>query len=102
MTDLQQIADYFAEIGNHRWAETILEAVKALENHSKALQIYQRERDRFLHSNPEFTGAYFLTGGLGYKDSNGLPEYVTICPAYGCAWEQVYQRTERTISHEGS
>lgn len=68
----------------------------------KALEIYDRERARFRHSNPEITGAYFLTGGHGQDDDNMLPEYVRICPAYGCAWEQVYVRTDKTISYEGS
>ena len=68
----------------------------------KALEIYQRERDRFRHNKPEITGEYFLTGGHGEKDDNMLPEFVRICPAYGCAWEQVYVKTDKTISYEGS
>ena len=68
----------------------------------KALKLYQRERDRFKHTHPEMTGAYFLTGGHGPKDENGVPMYVEICPAYGCGWTYVYQTTGRTISYEGS
>jgi hypothetical protein len=68
----------------------------------KALEIYERERARFRHSKPEITGAYFLSGGHGEKDYNLLPQFVRIVPAYGCAWEQVYEKTERTISYEGS
>ena len=68
----------------------------------KALEIYQRERDRFKHNNPEMTGAYFLAGGHGLKDDNQLPQFVEICPAYGCAWVQIYEDTGRTISYEGS
>lgn len=63
---------------------------------TKALEIYQRERDRFKHAHPELTGEYFLTGGHGERDNNKLPEYVTICPAYGVGWSQVYQKTDRT------
>lgn len=68
----------------------------------KGLEIYQRERDRFKHNKPEITGDFFLTGGHGEEDDNMLPEYVRICPAYGCAWEQVYVKTDKTISYEGS
>lgn len=68
----------------------------------KALELYERERERFKHSYPEMTGAYFLTGGHGDVDNNQLPEYVRICPAYGCAWEQVYVKTDRTITYEGT
>lgn len=68
----------------------------------KALELYQRERDRFKHNNPEITGAYFLSGGRGEVDGNLLPEFVRIVPAYGCAWEQLYKKTDETISYEGS
>ena len=68
----------------------------------KALDIYQRERERFKHNKPELTGEYFLAGGYGEKDANMLPEFVRICPAYGSGWEQVYVKTDRTVSYEGS
>jgi hypothetical protein len=68
----------------------------------KAVEIYQRERDRFKHSKPEITGAFFLSGGHGDKDENMLPQYITVCPAYGAGWDQVYEKTARTISYEGS
>jgi hypothetical protein len=72
------------------------------EKLEKALEIYERERARYRHSNPEITGEFFLAGGYGEKDDNMLPEFVEIVPAYGCGWSQVYQRTDRTISYEGS
>lgn len=72
------------------------------EKLTKALEIYERERNRFKHNKPEITGAYFLTGGHGVCDDNLLPEFVRICPAYGCAWEQIYRKTNETISYEGS
>lgn len=79
--------------------EELIEENAALR---KALKLYERERERFRHNYPDITGAYFLTGGQGDVDSNKLPEYVRICPAYGCAWEQVYVKTEKTITYEGS
>ena len=69
---------------------------------NKALDIYERERARYRHSKPEITGEYFLAGGYGETDTNMLPEYVEIVAAYGCGWSQVYQKTDRTISYEGS
>jgi hypothetical protein len=83
----------------------LTEQIKVLEDKNeklhRALEVYQRERDRFKHNKPEITGAYFLTGGHGEVDNNELPEYVRICPAYGCSWEQVYVKTDKTISYEG-
>lgn len=84
---------------NVELAHEALEYIRKLE---LALELYERERARFRHAHPEMTGAYFLTGGHGKQDVNQLPEYVTICPAYGAGWEQVYQRTDRTVSYEGS
>lgn len=73
-----------------------------IRNIYKALNIYKRERERYRHAKPEITGEYFLAGGHGRIDDNLLPEFVEIVPAYGCAWSQVYKKTDRTISSEGS
>lgn len=69
---------------------------------SKALELYSKERERFTHTYPEITGEYFLTGGSGIIDENHLPTYVHICPAYGCDWIQVYEKTNKTHSYSGS
>lgn len=68
----------------------------------KALEIYQRERDRFKHAKPEMTGAYFLSGGHGPLDDNQMPQFVEIVPAYGVGWTMIYEDTGRKISYEGS
>lgn len=68
----------------------------------EALDVYERERDRFKHAKPEMTGAYFLAGGHGSKDDNQIPQFVEIVPAYGCGWSMIYEYTGRTISYEGS
>jgi hypothetical protein len=87
-------------------ADEHLDRIQQLEKENehlrKCLVIYERERDRFKHSTPEMTGAYFVTGGYGEEDGNMLPQFIQICPAYGCAWVQVYERTDKTISYEGS
>jgi hypothetical protein len=83
-------------------ADRIEELEAENEKLRKALDVYQRERDRFRHAHPEITGEYFLTGGHGELDDNMLPEFVTVCAAYGAGWEQVYQKTKRTVSYEGS
>jgi hypothetical protein len=82
--------------------EIVSEAADYIEKLEKALSIYQRERDRFRHAHPEMTGEYFLAGGHGLKDDNQMPQFVEICPAYGCAWTMVYEDTGRKISYEGS
>ena len=43
---------------------------------------------------------YFICGEGGAKDDNNLPERIHICPAYGCDWFQVYERTDKTFGPE--
>jgi hypothetical protein len=99
---LQELADYFADSKQHDHEQTILGAIHKIKTLEKGLDIYERERQRFRHAKPEYTGEFFLAGGHGEKDGNMLPEFVEICPAYGAGWVHVYQRTDKTISHEGS
>lgn len=43
---------------------------------------------------------YFIAGGVGKMDENGLPEKLMICPAYGVDWVQIYQKTDETFGTE--
>lgn len=45
---------------------------------------------------------WFVSGEMGNKDSNGLPDRIEVCPAYGVGWSQVYEKTDRTIMMEGA
>lgn len=98
---LQQACDEWAEVSqnNYQRAKAAEERIEILQ---KGLEIFERERDRYKYNQPEITGAYFLAGGHGSTDDNMLPDFVRIVPAYGCAWEQVYAKTDKTISYEGS
>ena len=100
--ELDNLWALLEEEGYYDKADTVVLAKNKIEKLEKALEIYERERSRFKHSHPEITGAYFLTGGHGDRDNNELPQYVNICPAYGCAWEQIYERADKTITYEGS
>jgi orotidine-5'-phosphate decarboxylase len=91
---------YQGKEGEHEINDPI--TAQTANNLMLALDLYERERTRFLHANPEITGAYFLSGGYGDRDDNMLPQFVEIVAAYGCGWSQVYEKTERTISYEGS
>ena len=51
---------------------------------------------------PENSGHYFICGELGNKDNNGLPDKIEICPAYGCDFSVVYEKTDRVIGGMGS
>jgi hypothetical protein len=43
---------------------------------------------------------YFICGEGGEKDRNNLPERIHICPAFGCDWFQMYERTDKTHGPE--
>lgn len=43
---------------------------------------------------------YFICGELGAKDNNNLPDRIHVCPAYGCDWFQVYEKTDKTFGPE--
>lgn len=45
---------------------------------------------------------WFAWNGLGERDSNGLPQYIEVVPSYGVGWTQLYEKTNKTISMEGS
>jgi hypothetical protein len=88
------------------YVDSLREEIVALKNDNEklrwALDVYQRERDRFKHAKPEMTGAYFLAGGHGPKDDNLMPQFIEVCPAYGVGWVMIYEDTGRKISYEGS
>lgn len=83
-------------------AAELLPKVEELEEENKklrkALEAYERERNRYKHAHPEMTGAYFLSGGHGTKDGNQLPMYVEIVPAYGCGWSMVYKKQDEQLA----
>lgn len=48
----------------------------------------------------KFPDSYFISGGLGEVDENGLPDSIVITPAYGVDWFQIYTKTEKTYGTE--
>ena len=45
----------------------------------------------------KFPDTYFICGELGVKDVNKMPEKLMICPAYGCDFSYIYERTDKTF-----
>lgn len=94
---LNNIADNHEQEGVNEWVESaaLRETAEYLRKLERALELYERERTRFRHAHPEMTGAYFIAGESGNKDSNMLPDKIHICPAYGCDWTVQYAKTEK-------
>jgi len=77
-------------------------AADCIEKLEKKLKLLEKVEMYLKTSYPDKSGHYFICGEGGVKDDNGLPERLHICPAYGCDWSQVYDRTERTTGPERS
>jgi hypothetical protein len=48
----------------------------------------------------KFPDSYFICGELGEKDVNKMPQKIMVCPAYGCDFSYIYERTETTTGPE--
>jgi hypothetical protein len=42
----------------------------------------------------------FISGVLGERDTNNMPEKLLVVPAYGVDFAYIYQRTEKTTGPE--
>ena len=51
-------------------------------------------------SPDKFPDTYFIHAGLGEKDSNGMPQKLLVCPAYGVDFSYVYEYTGKTTGPE--
>jgi len=80
--------------------QIIRDAAEALEFMVKKLKVLEKVEMYLKTSKPEESGYYFIAGALGEVDQNSLPEKLLICPAYGCDWTQIYERTDRATGPE--
>lgn len=51
-------------------------------------------------SPDKFPDTYFIHAGLGEKDSNGMPQKLLVCPAYGVDFSYVYEYNGNTTGAE--
>jgi len=71
--------------------------------HEKPLGETEREqfevlKKMFFHTIPErMPDTYFISGEVGEKNEHGLPEYVSICPAYGVGFSVLYKRVDHDV-----
>lgn len=84
---------------HHKVSDLLLECRSELERlitkcDKQALVIQRMYVDKY--------PGWFAWHGLGERDANGLPKYIEVVPSYGAGWTQIYEKTDRTISMEGS
>lgn len=59
----------------------------------KEYELFQKLKTIFKHAKAEqLEGVYFICGEGGGKDDMGLPEYISVCPAYGLDGMAMYKK----------
>lgn len=58
----------------------------------KEYEQFQILKKIWIHSSPEKSGAFFICGEAGDYDELGMPEYISICPAYGLDGSILYKK----------
>jgi len=62
---------------------------------------FEALRWMFFHMMPEKSPeTYFICGEAGSKDEDRLPEYISICPAYGVGWSILYKKVDNDRSDD--
>ena len=106
MKNYHDIKEFIAQLrtgnpgGTKTYPEILEEAANELETmHDMLCKQQVIIRRIYAEHLPD---TWFVCGEMGEKDQNGLPQYIDVCPAYGVGWYQVYEKTDRTVSTEGS
>lgn len=64
---------------------------------ASAKEMHDRAHSRFPKTMAALTPSYFICGEGGEKDINGLPERISVCPAYGADHSEIYVRFPLTL-----
>lgn len=93
---MKRVANQITELQrNYAQLATALGADLEVATHEDCMEValaLNRVKTAMVHSKPEETGAMFITGIAGGKDSLGLPEFISICPTYGLDSFQMYKK----------
>jgi hypothetical protein len=64
-----------------------------IEITEKEFKQFELLKKIFVHVQPEkFEGVYFICGEGGEKDQMGLPEFISVCPAFGLDGFAMYKK----------
>jgi hypothetical protein len=56
-------------------------------------KLFRKLTKIMLHANAEkYEGVFFICGEAGEKDAMGLPEYISVCPAFGADGMAMYKK----------
>jgi len=88
MLEYNTFDDWMNEIENYSTRrERALQDIDVILWAKTAWDIQQKKIEKYetilKHAMAEKTGVFFICGGAGEKDAMGLPEFISVCPAYG-------------------
>jgi hypothetical protein len=83
---------------HHKVADLLLECRRELEHLTKTSLLLTSIIQKL--TPDKYPDVLFISGHLGPKDQNGLPEKLLVTPAYGCDWAQIYVKSDRTTGPE--
>ena len=64
-----------------------------VEQLQRQLELVDKFKTMLIHSQAEkLQGVYFICGEAGEKDEMGLPDYISVCPAYGLDGIAMYKK----------
>ena len=64
-----------------------------IEITEKEYELFQKLKTILKHSKAEqLAGVYFICGEGGEKDEMGLPEFISVCPAFGLDGFAMYKK----------
>jgi hypothetical protein len=85
----EQAAESNVQYSANYWNHLI--RARALD---EAADVLEKQKKILMHVFAEKSGAYFVCGESGDKDTMGLPEKIFVCPRYGLEGMAVYTKTQ--------
>jgi hypothetical protein len=75
-----------------------MDAENTIQISDKEFKQFETLKTMFRHAMAENSGVYYICGESGHKDDNGLPEGISVCPAYGADFNTtvMYRKCNRT------
>lgn len=103
--DSPEFAEFSRQVKIHQLEAEIESWKEIVRNENTMTQKYKDAYDaamRIVKSTypDKFPDTYFICGELGSKDINSMPEKLLVCPAYGCDFSYIYERTGTTVGPE--
>lgn len=96
--DIETREPLFSGVFGHATVEELKEAAAEIERLRKKCDDQAMILRRL--TPDKFPDTIFISGVLGTKDQNGMPEKLLVVPSYGVDFAYIYKRTDKTTGPE--